>query len=174
MANSIRVYGCQLRGKVKRYLTESVTLIRIHRFCPADVQFDDALVSSAVLVFEKRSPEPNHTVAISFGGTLIQPNMKDDVSLDELRMAKKWTRFPRQGRDTSKRCTVTLGDLFTVKRGLATGNNEFFIVPRERLHRGSAYPSVAFGPSFPARGMCDRRLLTRMPMAGRYLTASYA
>jgi len=120
--------------EVKRYLTESVTLIRIHRFCPADVQFDDALVSSAVLVFEKRSPEPNHTVAISFGGTLIQPNMKDDVSLDELRMAKKWTRFPRQGRDTPKRCTVTLGDLFTVKRGLATGNNEFFIVPRERLH----------------------------------------
>jgi hypothetical protein len=56
--------------EVKRYLTESVTLVRIHRFCPADVQFDDALVSSAVVVFEKRSPEPNHTVTVSFGGTL--------------------------------------------------------------------------------------------------------
>ena len=28
---------------------------------------------------------------------------------------------------------VTLGDLFTVRRGLATGNNDFFIVPKDRL-----------------------------------------
>ncbi|HEV3082313.1 MAG TPA: hypothetical protein VGY66_21190, partial [Gemmataceae bacterium] len=37
---------------VKRYLAEHVKLLHIHRFCPADVQFSDALVSSAVVVFE--------------------------------------------------------------------------------------------------------------------------
>ena len=41
--------------KVKRYLTERVSLLQVHRFYPSDVQFDDALVSSAVVVFEKRS-----------------------------------------------------------------------------------------------------------------------
>jgi adenine-specific DNA-methyltransferase len=36
-------YGAAL----KRYLTDHVTLIRVHRFDPADVQFGDALVSSS-------------------------------------------------------------------------------------------------------------------------------
>ena len=43
--------------EVKRYLTERVCLLQIHRFCPSDVQFDDALVSSAIVVFEKRQAE---------------------------------------------------------------------------------------------------------------------
>ena len=52
-------YGAALR----RYLTERVTLLHIHRFCPTDVQFTDALVSSAVVVFRKsaaaaRTPRP--------------------------------------------------------------------------------------------------------------------
>jgi len=60
-------YGAVL----KRYLTDHVTLIRVHRFDPADVQFDDALVSSAVLVFQKTPPPPDHVVAFTFGGTLL-------------------------------------------------------------------------------------------------------
>lgn len=38
-------YGQEL----KRYLIEDVTLLRIHRFDPSNVQFDDALVSSAIV-----------------------------------------------------------------------------------------------------------------------------
>ena len=49
-------YGVTLR----RYLTEHVTLLHIHRFCPTDVQFTDALVSSAVVVFRKAPPPPGH------------------------------------------------------------------------------------------------------------------
>ena len=110
---------------VKRYLTERVTLIQIHRFCPSDVQFDDALVSSAVVVFEKRKPKPDHKAVFSFGGTLAKPAKSEGVSLDQLRATPKWTALPQQGANGHKPATVTLGDLFTVKRGLATGNNEF-------------------------------------------------
>ena len=35
-------------GVLRQYLTHRVQLIRVHRFDPDDVQFDDALVSSAV------------------------------------------------------------------------------------------------------------------------------
>ena len=42
--------------EVKRYMLDHVALMQIHRFCPSDVQFEDALVSSAVVVFEKRKP----------------------------------------------------------------------------------------------------------------------
>jgi len=45
-------YGSALR----EYLNSEVSLIRIHRFDPSDVQFDDALVSSAVVIFKTCAP----------------------------------------------------------------------------------------------------------------------
>ncbi len=118
---------------VKRYLTDRVSLTQIHRFCPSDVQFDDALVSSAVVVFEKREPKPEHEAVFSFGGTLARPARSDCVTLDTLKATPKWTTLPHNGSHFHKSATITLGDLFIVKRGLATGCNEFFIVPREQL-----------------------------------------
>lgn len=120
--------------EVKRYLMEQVTLLQIHRFCPSDVQFDDALVSSAVVVFEKRKPPPDHQALFSFGGSLAKPAKSERIALDELRATRKWTSLPRQRRDSAKTHAVTLGDFFTVKRGLATGNNDFFILPKSRLN----------------------------------------
>ena len=39
---------------VKHYLLSRVTLLHIHRFDPNDVQFADALVSSAVVWFRNK------------------------------------------------------------------------------------------------------------------------
>jgi len=41
---------------LKEYLRDRVTLLRIHRFDPDNVQFDDALVSSAVVCFRNTPP----------------------------------------------------------------------------------------------------------------------
>src|SRR5947209_9311968 len=60
---------------VKQYLTRNVRLLHIHRFCPMEVQFSDALVSSAVVIFEKSPPAPDHRVSFSFGGSLIEPQL---------------------------------------------------------------------------------------------------
>ncbi|MDQ3802238.1 MAG: Eco57I restriction-modification methylase domain-containing protein [Acidobacteriota bacterium] len=54
--------------EVKEYLLKNVTLLRIHRFNPSDVQFDDALVSSAIVWFKKDLPPANHAVEFTFGG----------------------------------------------------------------------------------------------------------
>jgi len=62
-------YGVTLR----RYLTDRVTLLQIHRFCPTDVQFTDALVSSAVVIFRKSSPPSEHNIQFSFGGPIDSP-----------------------------------------------------------------------------------------------------
>ncbi len=134
---------------VKRYLTERVCLLQIHRFCPSDVQFDDALVSSAIVVFEKRKPKPDHEALFSFGGTLAEPARTECVSLDQLRATPKWTALPQQGTNGHKAATVTLGDLFTVKRGLATGNNGFFIVPRDKL-KTLGIPACCVRPILPS------------------------
>src|SRR5262245_27823657 len=60
---------------VKRFLTSRVTLFRVHRFDPDDVQFGDALVSSAILVFRKIPPKPGHAVEFTFGGTFAEPEV---------------------------------------------------------------------------------------------------
>lgn len=120
--------------EVKRYLTERVSLLHIHRFCPSDVQFDDALVSSAIVVFEKRQPKTNHKVVFSFGGMLTEPARSETIGLDRLRSTRKWSSLSQQGGNGQKIKVVTIGDLFTVRRGLATGNNDFFIIPKARLH----------------------------------------
>ena len=61
-------------GKViKSFLLSEVELFHIHRFNPSDVQFGDALVSSAVVWFKKKKPA-NQSVMFSYGGSLMNPN----------------------------------------------------------------------------------------------------
>ncbi|AFZ14888.1 Site-specific DNA-methyltransferase (adenine-specific) [Crinalium epipsammum PCC 9333] len=124
-------YGQQ----VKEYLLSRVTLLRIHRFDPIDVQFEDALVSSAVVWFKKAKPPANHIVEFTYGGSLTKPNISQIVLLKELREKTKWTRFGlvyNGNGSTSK--SLKLSDLFTIKRGLATGANQFFILTPNQIN----------------------------------------
>ena len=128
-------YGDVLRT----YLTGHVTLRHIHRYSPSDAQFADAMVTSAVVVFEKAPPPEGHEVRMSFGGPLSGPSISESVPIAALRSAAKWTTFPGlgdRGRSSSLPSSgATLGDLFTIKRGLATGANSFFILTRKEARR---------------------------------------
>jgi hypothetical protein len=119
-------YGAALR----RYLSECVTLLHVHRFCPSDVQFTDALVSSAVVVFRKCDPSPQHLVRFSFGGAIQEPQSEALIPLGNLCNSGKWTQFPARA-TVYTTDELTLGDLFTINRGLATGANSFFILDEE-------------------------------------------
>lgn len=128
-------YGAAL----KRYLTDRVTLIRAHRFDPDDVQFDDALVSSVVLVFKKAPPPPDHQPEFTFGGTLQKPHASDCLTLDRLRESHKWTVYPRHAKNDRHTLSngdgPTLADFFRIRRGIATGHNKFFILDRAEAKR---------------------------------------
>lgn len=112
---------------VRKYLTDHVTLLHLHRFCPTDAQFADALVSSSVVVFRKAKPPMGHHARFSFGGSIEAPATDAVVPLSTLRQSGKWTQFPNNLvlADTS---VLKLGDVFSIKRGLATGSNDFFIL----------------------------------------------
>lgn len=98
-------YGTTL----KKYLIDKVQLLRIHRFCPSDVQFSDALVSSAVVIFKKaRSSEP-HNIEMSFGGSLLSPELMTKVSADLLRTTRKWSVYPSSDLQADTYCTCPLG-----------------------------------------------------------------
>ncbi|MBW4669561.1 MAG: N-6 DNA methylase [Cyanomargarita calcarea GSE-NOS-MK-12-04C] len=122
-------YGQQ----IKDYLLNKVRLLRVHRFCPNDIQFDDALVSSAIVWFQKTLPSKNHTVEFSYGGSLARPNERKYISPEILHNTAKWTTIG----STSEAINFNLEryqlkDLFTIKRGLATGANNFFILTKEQ------------------------------------------
>lgn len=133
---------------VKKYLLERVTLLHIHRFDPNDVQFADALVSSAVVCFKNAPPPKGHEVTFTFGGTLGAPHTARRVSAQALREEPKWTRFPAS--DVRQHGGVpVLSDFFKIKRGIATGDNGYFILSEEDIVK-RGLPLDAFTPILPS------------------------
>ena len=119
-------------ASVKRYLLDKVTLLHIHRFDPKEVQFGDALVSSAVVWFSKQEPPDHHKVRMTYGGSLLRPSLERLVPVDTLRRDPKWTLYPMK-ESHSESHTPVLADFFTIKRGLATGGNRYFILSTEEI-----------------------------------------
>jgi len=133
---------------VKRYLLEKVTLLHIHRFDPNDVQFGDALVSSSIVWFRKAPPPVGHEVRFTYGGSLQRPKLDRLVSVETLRRDPKWTHYPMKESYEATDAPV-LGDFFHIKRGLATGNNGYFILSVEEIER-RGLPMEAFKPILPS------------------------
>jgi hypothetical protein len=180
---------------LKHYLLDAVTLLRIHRFDPAQRQFSDALVSSAIVWLQNRRPAPGHQVDFSYGGSLSHPATRGSMALERLQPEARWTGYPSALR-VARRCVAardaapcdaaagdaapgdvglrdaalpdaslrepaatTLGDLFRVKRGIATGANKFFIMTAEQAaERG--IPRLCLRPILPAARRLASNLVT--------------
>lgn len=122
-------YGRALRD----YLLRHVTLLQVHRFRPDDVQFNDALVSSCVVTYRKTKPRNPFTFIFSNGGSLCEPANKKEVSSGDSSLVNKWnTDTVGIKQDES---SVTIGDLFEIKRGIATGANGFFIIGKDTVEK---------------------------------------
>ncbi|MBR4615844.1 MAG: SAM-dependent DNA methyltransferase [Kiritimatiellae bacterium] len=119
---------------VRRYLAENVELVQIHRFKPEDLQFADALVSSCVVVFRNQRPAAAHRVLFTTGGSVCCPCETRKVPVASLIADEKWTPH-FAAKVAARQKTATLGDYFTVKRGIATGDNNFFILDAESAER---------------------------------------
>jgi predicted RNA methylase len=140
-------------GALKLYLLNAVTLLRIHRFDPLHGQFSDALVSSAIVWLRNRKPAPTHQVEFTYGGSLSRPQTRGFAPMEQLRPQARWTGYPAALRDIGVSrgagasrdaaasrdagrsravAATTLGDLFRIKRGIATGANKFFIMTAEQ------------------------------------------
>lgn len=148
---------------VKEYLTTRVRLLHLHRFAPSDVQFHDALVSSALVVFEKEMPD-DHEVVFSFGGSLSKPTQSILVRHGSLHPSDKWTQYTRTGsRDAARTADdILFSDLFKIRRGLATGNNRFFILPRVEAVR-LGLPNTFLKPILPPPRHLPNRVIESEP-----------
>jgi hypothetical protein len=103
---------------------------------------------------------PDHRVSFSFGGSLIEPQLAREVSLESLRVSDKWGKYAMLGteRTIRKNETFSLGDMFTIKRGLATGNNRFFILKRQEATR-LGIPPEFLRPILPSPRMVSSDII---------------
>jgi hypothetical protein len=142
---------------IRYYLTHKVELIRIHRFNPDDIQFDNALVSSAVVVIRNRRPKAKHKAIISYGGPIDKPFNVEVIDNDRLRTLYKW-KIPFNSLAFDSYTGPRLGDLFTVKRGIATGANSFFIMEKEvAIKKG--IPESVLRPVIPKSRALDNDII---------------
>ena len=133
---------------MKEYLLDSVTLLRIHRFGARSVQFEDALVSSAIVILKKKKPTRNHVVRFTYGASLLCPERSVSVERPLLATKPKWTTLSLKGPRKAKN-SPTIADFFTVKRGLATGANSFFILSEQEIQKRNL-PRCFFRPILPS------------------------
>ena len=118
---------------IKDYLLNKVHLLRIHRYEPENSMFSDAMVSSCVVWFKKEVVNSDYDVEFTFGGTHKSPLLTKHIKKSDLVKERKWTRFPEKAIRDENNTEISLGDFFEIKRGLATGDNSFFILSRERI-----------------------------------------
>lgn len=115
---------------IREYITHEVTIERIHFFNNDDLQFDDALVSSCVLVLRKK-PTQVGEMALITAGSFDRPSRSEKVPIEDLSHTKKWQHFfSRKDEDAETR----IGDFFSVKRGLSTGAESFYAKERAEWH----------------------------------------
>lgn len=122
-------------GKALRlFLTRNVKLLHIHNYNISEVKFDDALVSSSVVIFENTKPSSNAICKLSHGSDINLPSYAKDISIHELASKAKWlNQFNQESSQEEGQSDygAQLGDYFMVKRGIATGSNGFFIKPKQ-------------------------------------------
>lgn len=144
-------YGKSLR----EYLRSQVSIIDIKLFDPANVQFEDALVSSCVLTYRKTTPAASHHFSVSI------PNTAQDekhINIDHLDASHKWNLLSEKIVPADDDEQIRLGDLFDVKRGVATGNNTFFILSAAQAS-SLDLPSEFLRPILPAPRQIKERII---------------
>lgn len=123
---------------VKDYLSSQVTLIRVHQFNPSDLQFDGVLVSTSIVWFKNAKPDQQHFVEFTSGGSISNPILSERIPIKSLKKTSKWSKatisYTQKIQIEPK---FRLSDLFEIKRGVATGANNFFILNPEQINKFS-------------------------------------
>lgn len=149
-------------GRVLRdYLTSRVTLLSIHHFDPDEVQFDDALVSSCIVTYQKAIPSNSTKCSMSYGGDYTDAQRVKVVKCPQLRRLAKWT-MPHFDQDSSLAGGFRIKDGFTVRRGIATGANGFFVIGAETISQYEI-PEVFLKPILPSPRIIQGSIIEAAP-----------
>lgn len=124
-------YGKEL----KNYLVNNVQLLQVHIYDTENSSlFNSATVSSCVIVYRKKKPRASETILFTYGHSMERPDAQKSVVREALTPDVKWTKIFTQT-SIAEKDSGKLSDYFFIKRGIATGYNDYFILSKEEIER---------------------------------------
>jgi len=131
---------------IREYLTTKVQLLRIHNYDATVPQFESVKIIPSVVVFRNKKPDSKTIATLSFGKSLLKPYFSEDVKVSDLSSQNIWNIPINKSVDKINSCLIS--DLFEVRRGIATGANNFFILERKEA-KILGIPENALRPILP-------------------------
>ncbi len=146
-------------GRVLRdYLTKKVQLIEVFQFDPEGTQFGDALVSSCIVTYRKAVPRTDQQALLRFGTSMGQASSERTTTIGELASSPRWHMLDSEGAQPMDEAQISVGDLFKVRRGIATGANDFFILTDKQV-RERDLPSAMLRPVFTSPRQLENEII---------------
>lgn len=123
---------------VKEALLKSRMLKMILKFDHKIQVFEDAVTTACIVLLEHIPNErvsfgTIHSLAEIENGTLADSVELLDYGYEELIPNQKWSKFFEKDLGTHQHATVSLDSLVKIRRGIATGANEYFLLSKSRL-----------------------------------------
>lgn len=125
----------------------------MHMYTFTESYFENATVSSLVVVFKKE--QPTGDVLITKGSRMAVPDEKIDIQKNDLE-TDKWLKLFNVKSEVNI-VGQRLGDFVDVKRGIATGNNAFFI---KELPRNIAEDNMLSIPVYDPKLFLNKDTIT--------------
>lgn len=123
-------------GKVvKEYLLQSRMLKSIIKFAHGWNLFDEAITTSCILLLENRRQEEVTFISVTEEAEWREKRFSAcrNYTYEELDSKEKWSRlFPDSPGENNYRNLVPVSTFCTVARGLATGNNGYFVMSQQQ------------------------------------------
>ena len=137
---------------IREYLVNNVQLLSLHVYDDERLQFDNTSVSTTIVTFKKKKREGSFEITLSHGDSAVSPSSIIKVKKEELlESLTNWRKVVFYNEMVSlyvSADSITFEDVFEIKRGLATGANNFFVMERrEAIKKG--IPDFALKPVLP-------------------------
>ena len=139
---------------IRKYLLENVKLLRLHVYDDQAIQFDNANISTTIVVFSKKATINSNQVLVSYGDSVEHPVNKKYVDISDLKSeSSNWRKIISSNeiidiKSDFSSANLVLEEFFDIKRGIATGANSFFTLHRDKA-KEFGIPEVALKPLLP-------------------------
>lgn len=121
--------------RIKEFFVQSRYLKTIYKFDSKLSVFDDAITTSCILVFEKKTNESVEFVLVEDIDEIQSKKFRNIsiFSYEELDYKEKWNSYFSVDQKNDYNNLIAFSKIAKVKRGIATGGNAFFTLNKEKI-----------------------------------------
>ncbi len=129
--------NCGYGEIVKKYFLDQKKLKAIYKFNNKIKLFDDAITTSCILLFENGVNNEIDFINVESVDELEKKSFKSKISrkYEDLKYKDKWLQYFETDNGKEYNNLIKLSDVGKVQRGIATGNNKYFVLNKEKIKR---------------------------------------